>query len=98
MIAPVIFKERPHSPVCMLHLFEHKFLEVMLLCMVLNHMGHLFEKYNRCKAEQVILSTLLVFSSTPHTVAPGCLAHPRDPSTQALLCSMITKRLKVPCT
>lgn len=33
-------------------------------------------------------------SSTPHTVAPGCLAHPRDPPTQALLCSMITKRQK----
>ncbi|KAL9984416.1 hypothetical protein ACROYT_G006704 [Oculina patagonica] len=33
-------------------------------------------------------------SSTPHTVAPGCLAHPRDPSTQALLCSLVTKRQK----
>ncbi|XP_068744966.1 sec1 family domain-containing protein 2-like [Montipora capricornis] len=33
-------------------------------------------------------------SSTPQTVAPGCLAHPRDPPTQALLCSMITKRQK----
>lgn len=33
-------------------------------------------------------------STTPQTVAPGCLAHTRDPSTQALLCSMITKRQK----
>ena len=44
---------------------------------------------------KLISKKLLVSSSTPQTVAPGCLAHPRDPPTQALLCSMITKRQKV---
>lgn len=48
-------------------------------------------KYN----VKLISKTFLVSSSTPQTLAPGCLAHPRDPPTQALLCSMITKRQKV---
>ena len=37
----------------------------------------------------------IVTSSTPDTLAPGCLAHPQDPTAQALLNSMFTKRLKV---
>ena len=45
--------------------------------------------------ERSISKKFLVSSSTPQTVAPGCLAHPRDPPTQALLCSLITKRQKV---